>query len=183
MKIPCDIKNDYLEIILGDVLMSNMQKILANTCNGDLKYIKSIIECGAANIYHKGIALESLTILAISNIVPRTAIIDYLKLLLENNKSYFDKKPRSARRFYDSRYGLLSDDNLLLNGYIIGECYDLCATELLPLIKQIFKENMVDKGYVFFEEKMIQPDQLWIDKNINYTNNIIEILESWGAFF
>lgn len=162
MKIPYNKKNDYLGMILGDLITEGLEQILANTYNGDINHIKSIVECDKAYIFVRGAALQSLTILAIRDTIPRNIVIEYFKSLLEK---------RSSER-----------DILLWNGIIINECYNLCAIELLPLIEQKFKKNMVDKIFIQFEKNM-ETDQCWIDRNINCSDNIIEILESWPYIF
>lgn len=165
-KIPYDYKKDYLQQFLGD-LMENFARIIANTYNGDTRHILSVIECVDAEPYVRDCAMESLVILAIKNIIPRETVISIFRSFLING---LETNP------------LESDDILLINGMIIGCCYDLSAVELLPLIKKKFDDGLVDSTYVGYEEEMA-PIEPWIERNINCTDDAIKICERFPYMF
>ena len=160
MKIPHEKDNDYLYAILDDLLCENMPSVLANTYNGDMKHIESIIDCEEANVFARGAAMTSLVLLVLTNVIPRDMVINYFETLLKN--------------------GMKSYDIVELNSMLIKRCYQLQAKELLPLIKLKYDEGLVDKREVPFDQNMPRPSKWWYDMKINCTRDTIEILHYWA---
>lgn len=99
-------------------------------------------------MYIRGTALECLSMLVITNRIPRKIVIDYLESLLKRG---LENKPKE--RFIGRHENMFKcNDILLMNGCIISECYNLCAIELQSLIKKSFDERIVDENYVCYEK-------------------------------
>uniref|UniRef100_A0A6C0C9P4 Uncharacterized protein n=1 Tax=viral metagenome TaxID=1070528 RepID=A0A6C0C9P4_9ZZZZ len=169
MKIPYDFN------MLLDDLMENISCIIANTCDGNITHIISIITCTGTGRYVKCCALESLTLLVILGKVPRKTIVDYYEKLL--NDALVNKPNDRFKGRQENMY--ITNDVILFNAYVISECYALKAIELQPLIHRLFKEKIVDENYVgSINDAFEYTDQ----QHISCTNNIFEILKTYPFF-
>lgn len=161
LKITHDEEDDPLDIFLGQLLSEIIPTTLANTYNGDIKHIKSVIECSDANIFARDAAMRSLIILTIREKISKGETIKYFKSLLKTE--------------------LESYDISMLNALIVDESYLLQSEELLPLIKAKFDKKVVDTHITRYRTTL-PPDE-FVKKylRIDQSDNPIKILEKWQA--
>lgn len=158
MKLPCSETSSPLDGILDIVLTECMHNVLANTYNGDINHIRSIIEESNASVYARGAAIVSMVLLMLRDVIPKETTITYLKSLFEIKiESY------NVPMFYS---------------LLIHACNQLQMPEFEPWIKQKYEQDLVNISIVPIE-RLTQRSESWTNLCLNYSNDPVEILGRW----
>jgi hypothetical protein len=123
--------SDLADSLCGDFITEDLGRVLASVCGGNLEGIKSIVENEAANQWARGAGLCSLVTLAAVGQKSRDEIVSYFASLFRG---------RLARKWSHVWDALVS-----------YSC-DLYPAELLDDIEQAYEEDLVDPGYIGFDD-------------------------------
>ena len=114
-----------------DFVTSDLGRILASVCYGDISPIQRLIEDENVEELVRAASLDSLLILVASDKKLREEIILYFKELLQ---------------------GKLQTKNSFVRNQLIECCINLYPGEIVNDIKEFFKENSSDGDYIRFEQ-------------------------------
>ena len=117
---------------LGDAfLTSGLGQVLASVCGGELEGIQSVIENEDANEWARGTALGSLATLVATGQMSREEIVSYFACLFRG------KLVRQPSHVWDA---------------LVAFSSDLYPAELIGDIEQAYEEEIVDPGYIGFDD-------------------------------
>jgi hypothetical protein len=123
--------SDLADSLCGDFITEDLGRVLASVCGGELEGVHSVIENEDANQWARGAGLCSLVILAAVGQKSRDEIVSYFASLFRG---------RLARKWSHVWDALVS-----------YSC-DLYPAELLDDIEQAYEEDLVDPGYIGFDD-------------------------------
>jgi len=161
--------DEILDKLLGDVITEGLPSILASVFNGDVKFLKSIIENDKINEFIRGAAFESLVILVSEGVITRDEVVIYCQYLFHGG--------------LEREYSFVWDA-------LVGCCYNLHPEETVKDIKLAYNEKLVDTTSISFGEikaqlgksKQIVLDKLHNDFNYKFIDDTIRELEDWSCF-
>ncbi len=122
---------DILDSLSGDFLTADLGRILASVCGGDIDGIQSLIENDQAYEWARVAALTSLVTLVATGQKAREEIVDYFARLFRG------KLVRQWSHVWDS---------------LVSRSTDLYPAELLGDIEQAYEEDLVDPGFIGFDD-------------------------------
>ncbi len=155
--------------ITGDFVTEDLNRVLASVSHGDLDPIKSLIENENVNEYVRGAALQSLLVLMAQKQLTRDDLVRYCKSLFQG---------KIVRKF-----SLIWSDLVVVST-------DLYPEELYEDIKQAYEDNLVDPGYMRFNEvkwdldlgKKAVLERLNNDIRYTFIGDVISEIEWWACF-
>ena len=122
---------DLLDSLCGEFLTADLGQVLASVCGGELAGIQSLIENEATDQWVRGAALTSLVALVAAGLKSRDEIVSYFAGLFRG---------KLARRWSNVWDELVSCSS------------DLYPEELLDDIKHAYEEDLVDSGFIGFDD-------------------------------
>ena len=157
-------------------LWSGMGSLIGSVATtDDIAQIKSIVQNLQINTSQRLAAFSGIFVMYVCGKYDRQSIIDDLKQILQ-----------SIRQTDDS-----SVDNAIFVASIIGYCSDLVATELYPLVVELFDLDKVDPSIISkddFEKEISppSPEEVLSKLRKHYYNlpvtDIIESMSEWACF-
>ena len=126
------LNEEFLDFWLGDLLTADIWSVLMVCGNQNLNRLKTFAMEPAYYLYSRTEVAEAVSQMALHEIISKQEAIEWLKDVLGFCLLHKDNKDIG--------------DYLDFNGLLICDCLDLRAVELLPLIKQMFDEGMVNPG-------------------------------------
>jgi len=124
------IPHKTIDLFLCDLTTETLSSVLASTFTGDLNAILSIIKNQHLYEFARGAAIDALVVLYKHDVISREKII-----------SIFDS-------FFDELY----DDHSPTPSILVSNCCDIHATELTDKINKYFKANIIDEGFISYED-------------------------------
>jgi len=124
------IPHKTIDLFLCDLTTETLPSVLASTVTGDLNAILSIIKNQHLYEFSRGAAIDALVVLYKHDVISREKIISIFDLL-------FDE---------------LYDDHSLTPSILVSNCCDIYATELTDKINKYFKANIIDEGFISYED-------------------------------
>jgi hypothetical protein len=154
--------------VMGDLVTSDLNRILAGVALGDTTLIKQLIENPEVSEWTRSAALKALISMVAAGELSRETVIDYFRHL-------FQTLPRTP-------------DGIL--NYLVAESNRLYPQDLLAEIRQAFEEDLIDTFYIdlnWIEEVLaVGMDKHLQDlvKSPHYAlvEDTIKELNSWAAF-
>jgi hypothetical protein len=153
----------------GDFNTGDLGRVLASVCGGDLSGIASLIEGENIDQWVRGAAVSSLATLVAAGQKSRQEVIGYFAGLFRG------KLERRHSHVWDE---------------LASVCADLSAADLIGDIEQAYEEDLIDPGFVGFDE--IQRDsakgEAWAlarlagNPHRRLVFNTVEEMEWWAAF-
>ena len=122
---------DLLDSLCGDFITENLGPVLASVCGGELAGIQSLIENDATDEWVRGAALSSLVTLVAAGQKSRDEIVSYFAGLFRG------KLARKWSHVWDT---------------LVSYSSDLYPEELLDDIEHAYGEDLVDPGYIGFDD-------------------------------
>jgi hypothetical protein len=122
---------ELLDSLCGDFLTENLDQVLASVCGGELEGIQSVIENDDADEWARGAALSSLVTLVAAGQKSRDEIVSYFAGLFRG------KLERRWSHVWDA---------------LVSCSSDLYPAELLDDIKKAYEDELVDPGYIGFDD-------------------------------
>jgi hypothetical protein len=123
--------SDVLDSLGGDFITENLGQVLASVCGGELQGIQSVIENEDADVWARGAAMSSLVTLVAAGQVNRDEIVSYYASLFRA------KLPRQWSHVWDC---------------LVSYSSDLYPQELLDDIEQAYKDDLIDPGYIGWDD-------------------------------
>lgn len=158
-----------MDSLLGDMVTEGLPNILASIYDGDVDLLHKIIENEEINGYIRGSALNTLVVLAARRRIEREEVVEYFRELFNGG----------LEREYSHVWNAL-----------VGCSNYLYPEEVIRDIKQAYNEELVDPGYIEFEEiknqlaqnKEIVLAELYNNRNYKLIDDTIQELECWACF-
>ena len=122
---------DLLDSLCGDFITEDLGQVLASVCGGELAGIQSLIENEDTDQWVRGAALSSLVTLVASGQKSRDEIVSYFAGLFRG------KLVRKWSHAWDT---------------LVSYSSDLYPEELLVDIKKAYEDDLVDPGYIGFDD-------------------------------
>lgn len=149
----------------GDVITEDLGRILASVCNGEVGFIKQLLEDDDVYEFVRTTTLSSWVCLLKNGAVSREELIEYFRYLL--NKTW--------------------EEDSYICGSIAWACLDLKATELLPEIGQKYKDNQIELQFMGdwndYQKLMAREKVDFLNKNTyDFVTDMISDLETWAYF-
>jgi len=159
-----------VDSLLRGMITNGLPKILASIYDGDVGELHKIIENEEIDGYIRGSALHTLVVLVAQKMIAREEVVEYFKELFN----------RGLEREYSHVWNVL-----------VGCSNYLYPEELLRNIVQAYNEELVDPGYIEFEEIKDQLAQnrdivlakLHNNQNYQLIDDTIQELEHWACFY
>lgn len=156
--------------LLRDMVTEGLPNILASIYDGDVSKLHKIIENEDIAGYIRGSALHALVVLVAQKRIAREEVVEYFKELFNGG----------LEREYSHVWNVL-----------VGCSNYLYPEEIIRDIKQAYDEELVDLGYIEFEEindQLAQNRDIVLAKlpnNQNYQliDDTIQELEHWACFY
>src|SRR5712692_9571189 len=123
--------SDLLDSLCGDFITSDLGRVLASVCGGELGPIQSVIENDNADEWSRGAALSSLVTLVAAGQKSREEIVSYFAQLFRG---------KLARQWSHVWNALVSYSS------------DLYPAELIGDIEQAYREDLVEPGYIGLDD-------------------------------
>lgn len=160
---------EILDLLLDEVIVEGLPRILASVCDGDIDLIKQLIENEQIEEYVRGSALRSLVVLVAQDMKPREEIIVYFESLLRE----------ILEREHSHVWNALADCSC-----------DLYPKEIIDLIDQAYREDLVDPFYISLQNikeqleknRELVFEELKANPDFQFINNTIEELQDWACF-
>ena len=125
------LSSEHSELLLGDFVTQSLGQVLASVCGGELEGIQSLIENEDADQWARGAALSSLVTLVAAGQKSREEIVSYFADL------YRGKLERQWSHVWDE---------------LVSSSSEIYPTELLDDIERAYDEELVDPGYIGFDD-------------------------------
>ena len=122
---------DLLDSLCGDFITEDLGQVLASVCGSELAGIQSLIENEDTDQWVRGAALSSLVTLVASGQKSRDEIVSYFAGLFRG------KLVRKWSHAWDT---------------LVSYSSDLYPEELLGDIKKAYEDDLVDPGYIGFDD-------------------------------
>ena len=156
--------------LLGDMVTEGLPNILASIYDGDVNLLHKIIENEEIDGYIRGSALHTLVALVAQIRIEREDVVEYFRELFKGG----------LEREYSHVWNAL-----------VGCSNYLYPEEVIRDIKQAYDEELVDPGYIEFEEiknqlaqnKEIVLAELYNNRNYQLIDDTIAELEYWACFY
>lgn len=163
--IPGEITLDFT----GDIVTEDLDKILASVYNGNISYLKSLVENKNANGYVRSAALRAISILVVIGKISRKETINYFKKLFNGTLE---------RRYSQAWNTLVVQSNYLYPDEVYEE------------IKAAFNDDLIDPFFIKIEhvkntlsrEKEQCLNELRNNERYRLINDTISELENWACF-
>ncbi len=164
---------NMLDILLGDTLTEEAASILASVYPGDVEPILALIENPGANEYARSQGVKTLKILWAHGMLERSALVDYLGQLMEH------RVPREPSNVWNT---------------LAWSAAEIGATELLPQVRRIYAEELVDEIFAPVEVRLEQieeefaPDadtaleRIRKDRQMQLIDSALTAMEWWDSF-
>ena len=160
---------DRAEAMCGDFVTEDLDRVLASVFDGDLTFIKQLIETTTINIWVRGAAINSLTILAVQGILSDEVVVAYFREL------FADKLERDNVEAWDT---------------LVVEAVRVYPEALQEEVRQAFDNDLVDEFMIelsTLDEELAVPQETRrsrLHQNNRYTliTDTIAELEWWAAF-
>ncbi len=154
--------------VTGDVVTEDLARILASVSGGDTSLMHRLAENPQVSEWTRGAALDALVTLVAAGDLPREEAVEYYR-------SLFNTFPRTPG---------------LLWSLLISSCCDIYPEEVLPEIRQAFRDKLPEEeiaGFDWVEEVMQRgKGAVLADLRANRHNQLvgdtIRELEWWAAF-
>ncbi|KJS83557.1 DUF1186 domain-containing protein [Desulfosporosinus sp. BICA1-9] len=149
-------------------IFQKFNNLIINIYDGDVNLLHKIIENEEIDGYIRGSALHTLVVLVAQRRIEREDVVEYFRELFNGGLD----------REYSHVYALVGCSNYLYPEEVIRD------------IKQAYDEELVDPGYIEFEEiknqlaqnKEIVLAELYNNRNYQLIDDIIQELEYWACF-
>ncbi len=160
---------DRAEEMCGDFVTEDLPRALASVFDGDLTPIKRLIENKNVNEWVRGSAIQSLTILALHDIVPHDEVIGYFRELFTH------KLVHEYTEVWDS---------------LVVEAVHFCPEALQNEIRQAFESGLVDEFVIdpsaidaaLAKSEEARYAQLRSDTHYTLIADTIAEMEWWATF-
>jgi len=160
---------NLLDDLWGEFLTEDLGRVLASVCGGDLGGIQALIENENTDEWVRGSAIKSLVALVAAGLKSREEIVDYFALLFRG------KLQRQWSHVWDA---------------LVARSCDLWPGELIGDIEQAYEEELVDPGFVGWDD--VKRDtaagkdralaQLARNPNLRLVQNTVAEMEWWDCF-
>lgn len=160
---------DRAEWMCGDFVTEDLARVLASVFDGDLTPIKQLIENSQVNEWARGASVQSLTILALHNMVSRDEVIAYFREL------FTVKLERAYGEVWNS---------------LAVETVRLYPEELQAELNQAFADGFIDESIIGQEavktalvaKREAHLAQLHKNRHYALVTDTIAEMEGWAAF-
>jgi len=124
--------DDLLSSAVIDLPANGLHRLLASVCHGDLSLIKGLVENEQlSDEYVRGSALDALVVLLVEGVLTREEVVDYFRTLYHG--------------------GLPRKESFVWNA-LVDASSDIYPGELLEEMKQAYRDDLADPGYISPEE-------------------------------
>jgi uncharacterized protein YchJ len=153
----------------GDLVTEDLHRILASAAHGDTALIKSLVENDDVNEYIRGAGLRALLMQMVQGQLTREELVAYYQSLFRGGLK------RESSHFWDN---------------LVDCCMDLFPEETIDDIRQAYDEDLVNSGYVGFNEveevlrrnKESVLQKLYKNKQNRWIENTAEEMSWWDCF-
>lgn len=149
--------------LAGDVVTENLKNILGSIYDGDPAPLKALIENAEGNEYVRNAGLQTFVVLAHSGQMPREDVVRYYRSLF---------------------HGKLSRTDYTIWTWLVNASADLPAPELMPEIRQVFAEDLINEIVSNLEdiEHDIVSARPHNEENYSLITDAISEMERWATF-
>lgn len=149
--------------LAGDTVTEGLNRILASVYDGNPGPLRALIENDKADEFVRNAAIESFLVLENVGLMPRAEVVDYFRSLFQS------KLERTHSFAWDG---------------LVCVVADFPAPELLPEVREAYKQGLVDPGVAGLKE--IEADTAspppWRTKKKHLITDAIQEMENWAAF-
>jgi hypothetical protein len=124
------------DLLLGDAITETLTGIIISTFNGDADALKSVIEAPCADEFVRGSALNALSYLAHSGVVPAVDVRVYLQHLFET------MQPRSANFIWSALAGVVARMGYADMTRLVARAFRLGFVERIVMDMDDFKQDL-----------------------------------------
>ena len=161
---------ELVDSLLGDMVTEGLPSILASIYDGDVNLLHKIIGNEEIDGYIRGSALHALVALVAQRRIVREEVVEYFRELFNGG----------LEREYSHVWNAL-----------VGCSNYLYPEEIIRDIEQAYDEELVDLGYIEYEEiknqlarsKDIALAELYKNRNYQLIDDTIQELEYWACFY